>query len=109
MNARTQAQKDANWLRAFGSVERAGWVNARPSVATGRGPCVNAHVKSGGTSRKADYIWIVPLTWHEHANELHQHGQKTFERLYGIDLIEEAVKTELAWQAFLRGETRPSW
>lgn len=90
------------WLRVFGSYDRVEWVTAQPSVASGRGPCVNAHTKNGGAGRKADYIWIVPLTNFEHTAELHQHGQRTFERKYSIDLIQCAVDTEARWQTHLR-------
>lgn len=109
MNARSRAQKDAAWVRAFHSQERVEWVQARPSAASGKGPCENAHVKSGGTSRRADYIWIVPLTFDEHRKQLHQHGHKTFEARYGIVLLDEAARTQAEWLEYLRETTRPSW
>lgn len=91
--------KDARkeFQRVYGGSARCGWIAAQPSVASGRGPCVNAHVRTGGIGRKADARWIVPLTFDEHG-ELHQHGIKTFERKYKIDLLEEARKTEREWQ-----------
>ncbi len=85
------------WNRAYGSQERAKWIARHPSVVSGRTPCVNAHVRTGGVGRKADAKWIVPLTFWEH-NEIHNLGQKTFERKYGIDLLAAAAKIETEWQ-----------
>ena len=73
------------FLRVYGSVDRAEWIARHRSVVSGGGPCVNAHVRTGGVGRKADACWIVPLTWDEH-NELHQHGVKTFEAKYSVNL-----------------------
>lgn len=98
MNARTKAQKDAEWLRAYGSAERVEWISRQPSVISGKRPCVNAHIKTGGMGRKADCVWIVPLTFDEH-NEIHQHGQETFAKKHGIDLEVAAVETEMKWRA----------
>jgi hypothetical protein len=87
----------SEWLRAYGSSERVMWIIRHPSVVSGRGPCVNAHVRTGGVGRKADAKWIIPITFKEH-NELHQHGQKTFEQKHGIDLLKAAEKIEAEWQ-----------
>ena len=73
------------FLRVYGSVDRTEWIARHPSVVSRGGPCVNAHVRTGGVGRKADACWIVPLTWDEH-NELHQHGVKTFEAKYSVNL-----------------------
>lgn len=99
--AKSSAKQTANWRRAFGSVERVEFVKALPSVASGKGPCVNAHVRTGGTSRKADACWIVPLTDYEHRHELHQHGARWFEAKYSVDLEACAVATEAAWLTHL--------
>lgn len=80
------ARKARGWARAYGSVARVEWVCSLPSVASGKGPCENVHVRGGGASRKADACWIVPLTRREHRVELHQWGKQTFERHYGVDL-----------------------
>jgi hypothetical protein len=72
-----------------------------PSVVSRKKPCENAHVKSGGVGRKADAKWIVPLTFDEH-QELHQHGQKTFEKKYGINLVEQAKRIEKEWQSWIK-------
>lgn len=96
------------WLRAYGSEERVQWVQQQLSVATGKYGCVNAHTETGGTSRKADFETIVPLTWAEH-EELHQHGQRTFEAKYGIDLKAAAADTQRRWLIHERTTTRPAW
>lgn len=91
-----------NLLRANGPVERRQWIKGLPSIVSGKGPCEAAHVRNGGTSRKADAKWTVPLTHHEHIHELHQWGQKSFEEFYGVDLISCAIETERRWQDYSR-------
>lgn len=86
-----------NFERSFHSVERVDWIRSLKSVASGRTPCVNAHVKTGGTGIRADYKWIVPLTHEEHM-ELHQHGHKTFERKWNVDLLLAARAVQDLWQ-----------
>ncbi len=83
--ARNAKRRAAEWLRAYGSEERVAWIQSQPSVVSGKGPCVAAHVKTGGMGRKADARWIVPLTDAEH-KELHQIGTKSFEAKYGASL-----------------------
>lgn len=53
----------SDFARVYGSKARVAWIAAQPclgclSTAT---PCENAHIKSGGVGRKADYTQIVPL------------------------------------------------
>jgi hypothetical protein len=84
--------------REYGSAARIAWVSALPSVVSGHGPCVNAHTATGGVSRKAHHSSIVPLTVAEH-DELHQHGQQTFEAKYQVDLRGEAARVDAAWLA----------
>lgn len=100
---------DEEWRRIYGSPERAEWIEWQSSVASGQTPCENAHIKTGGTGRKADYIWIVPLTWEEHRIELHTLGRETFEAKYKIDLDAKAIETERRWQDYLTSTTRPAW
>lgn len=92
-----KGRKPSDTLRIYGTPARVGWVQSQPSVVSGKGPCENVHVKTGGTGRKADACWIVPLTHAEH-RELHRRGQLTFEAKYGIDLAACAITTEAAWQ-----------
>lgn len=87
--------------RAYGSEARVEWMRAQPSVVSGRTPCVNAHVKTGGMGRKADAAWIVPLTHEEH-EELHRMGVLTFERHYVIHLASAAEAVERKWQVHLQ-------
>jgi hypothetical protein len=88
----------AKLAREYGSAARIAWVSALPSVVSGQGPCVNAHTATGGLSRKAHHSSIVPLTVAEH-DELHQHGQRTFEAKYGVVLCAEAARVQAAWLA----------
>lgn len=107
MAARLAEWKAEKFAREYGSQERVEWVRDLASVVSGKRPCVNAHVRTGGTSYKADYIWIVPLTNEEH-HELHQHGIKTFIAKYAIDLDAAARMVELQWQSYLT-RPRPAW
>jgi hypothetical protein len=84
--------------REYGSAARIAWVSSLPSVVSGQGPCVNAHTATGGLSRKAHHSSIVPLTVAEH-DELHQHGQQTFEAKYQVDLRAEAAMVQATWLA----------
>ena len=47
--------------------------------------------------RKADADTLVPLC-REHHGELHQHGAKTFEAHWGLDLNASAAWIEAKWQ-----------
>jgi len=94
---RNDKRRDREWTRAYGSEERVQWVQSLPSVASGETPSVNAHVRTGGTGRKADARWIVPLTWDEH-EKLHRVGVKSFEATYGIDLESEARRIDKMWR-----------
>jgi hypothetical protein len=42
-------RKAKEWKRAYGSEERVKWIQRQPSVVSGRRPCENAHVRTGGT------------------------------------------------------------
>jgi len=101
---RNVKRHSANWLRAYGSPERVEWVTWQPSVVSGYVPCDNAHVRSGGKSRKADACWIVPLLPDEH-DELHKIGKASFEAKYDLDLDALAGVIEMAWKRFLAGES----
>ena len=88
----------SEYARIYGSKERVEWVKSSPSVASGLRPCVNAHTVNGGTGRKADACWIVPLTDAEH-RELHRIGKESFNAQYGVDLDTCAMRTEKLWQS----------
>lgn len=104
INARQAKRRASEFARTYESKERVAWIKARASVASGRGPCENVHVKGGGVSRKADACWIVPLTRAEHV-ELHQHGVTWFEAKYGLSLEFMATQTQLAWLAYINRTT----
>ena len=91
VNPINRERRDREWARAYGSVERVEEVRAMRSVVSGKTPCVNAHVTTGGTGRKADARWVVPLTHEEHM-ELHAIGLRSFEAKYGVDLKAEAER-----------------
>ena len=94
-----QDKHDEEFARTFGSEERVAWVRATPCPVRGCGavPSENHHAKGGGTARRADAHWIVPLC-HTHHAELHQHGANTFEVTHRIDLDTLAGITEIRWQ-----------
>lgn len=99
LKARNPKRRASEFARTYESKERVAWIKAQRSVASGRGPCENVHVKGGGASRKADACWIVPLTRSEHV-ELHQHGVTWFEARYGLSLEFMAAQTHTAWLAY---------
>lgn len=124
--AKSKAEKVAKLDREYGGPERIAWVAQLPCVGCGyRGPVPreNAHVISGGTSRKADARWIVPLcarrnmglpasplgVWIEGCHrKSHRMGQKSFEAFANIDLKAAASRIESEWQAhaFSKSEGR---
>jgi len=90
-------RRAASFDRAYGSTERVEWVQRQPCVNCGKTPSENAHVRTGGTSRKADACWIAPLCAVCHA-DLHQFGIKTFQTVMGLDLDHEAAITDARWE-----------
>ena len=101
---RNAVRRAKNHERAYGGETRLKWIAAQgclvetSSVSDCAGDVANHHVKSGGTSRKADAEFIVPLC-HAHHTELHGRGRRTFEWRHGLNLREEAVKIEKRWQS----------
>ena len=63
----------SDFARVYGSKARVAWVVAQPCLVCKGGPCENAHIKSGGVGRKADYTQIVPLCQKCHRLQ-HQKG-----------------------------------
>lgn len=99
LRKRNPARKAREWERAYGGDARLSWIQRQPCIITGERPCVAAHVRSGGMGRKSDARWTVPLLSRLH-DELHQHGQKTFEAKYGIDLMHAAEITDARWEVY---------
>ena len=52
---------EEDYERIYGSRKRVAWVQSQPCIACNRTPSENAHIRSGGMGRKADYRDIVPL------------------------------------------------
>lgn len=92
------------WLRAYGSQKRVKFVQSLPCLVDGcnRYPLARqcVHIKTGGTSRKADADKTVPLCYYHHMVVLHMIGVETFQEAYGIDLAEAAAETQKAWLLF---------
>lgn len=91
--ARTAAER----LRIYGPPERQEMIRQAGCIICGQSAEL-VHTKSGGTGRKADYASLVGMC-RGHHHELHQHGSRTFEARYGVDLKALAELTEAAWQA----------
>ena len=83
--------------RIYGSPERQAFVRSLGCLIDGSEPEL-AHTRTGGMGRKADAETIVPLC-HAHHSELHQHGVKTFEQSWGVDLQATAAWIEAKWQS----------
>ncbi len=98
-NRVNKARSAREFARCYHSVERKAFVKELPSCVSGHGPCVNAHIKGDGGSRKADYRFIVPLTDLEHRT-LHAMQPARFQAVYGVDLDQAAAETERAWKQF---------
>jgi len=96
-------KKKSEWARVYGSPERVRWVAQLNCVACGELPCQNAHVKNGGMGRKADARWIVPMCPGCHRE--HHAGAKTFQKKYGLNLLEKAEEIEQRWQRHKAGHT----
>lgn len=61
---RNTKRHTTNWKRAYHSAARVQWVKQQPCAltgATGFPLRVNAHTRTGGAGRKADYTTIIPL------------------------------------------------
>lgn len=65
-------------------------------LVCGYSPVQLAHVRTGGMGRKADWTYTVPLC-HTHHREQHQHGVKTFQAKYGLDLTAAAARLQAAF------------
>lgn len=82
--------------KQYGPTNRIAWVAALPCRVCGLVPSENAHATSRGAG--GDYTDIVPLCGSHH-REQHQLGIESFQEKYGIDLHEEARKTQELWIA----------
>ncbi len=106
INRKTKIKKKprsaSEFARIYGSRARVAWVKGLVCCAITNaceGPIENAHVRTGGTGRKADARFIVPLCRVHHAR-LHRMGAASFEHGFGLDLQQWAERIEAAWQKF---------
>lgn len=99
----------AETVRAHGDVERREWMKRQPCVICGRVPSDAAHVKTGGTGRKADAQLTAPLCsdtacerghHSEYDGRKHAGGKRTFEAKYGVDMLDEARKCQARYDAW---------
>lgn len=94
--------------RIYGTPQRIAWMHASPCVITGRVPCEIVHVRSGGTGRKADARFTVPMVAELH-RELHRIGVLSFEAKYarelaGHSLAAHAARIQAEWERVQEGE-----
>ena len=100
------ARRRKEWARAYGSKERVAFVKSLPCATCHATEGIeNAHIRTGGKGRKADYVAIVPLCRSNSYGEgchnyLHRVGRASFEWAWGIDLDAAAAATEKAWVEF---------
>ena len=97
---KSDAKRALEFLRCFGGDRRVSWVRSLRCSVCDKTPCENAHVRGGGTSRRAGACWIVPLC-KTHHTEIHQHGANTFEIKYRVSLDVRAALTETLWREWL--------
>lgn len=84
--------------RIYGPAPFRDWLHQQPCIITGLSGVQQVHVKGGGVSRKAGYEWSVPMRPELH-HELHQHGIRTFEEKYDVDLELAAIACQQRWLA----------
>ena len=92
---KAKPRSSIEFQRVYGSKRRVEFVKRMGCCVCGKTPCENAHIKSGGMGRKADYRDIIPLCTACHRKQ-HQHGWKAL----GLDqqLLEGlAYMTQVAW------------
>jgi hypothetical protein len=78
------------------SARHLAWLRTLPCVVSGcPNPRIEAHhvrtAANSGMGMKPDDQYAVPCCVAHH-REYHNHGRKTFERKYGLDLLAEAER-----------------
>lgn len=101
------ARKAKALLRAYGPPERREFVRALSCrvVLCVLGPIEQVHAAGGGVGRKADASLILPLC-RDHHRLLHTMGVKSFERVFNINLREQASITERLWASHVAQDLR---
>lgn len=91
--------------RAYGPPARRRWLVGQKCCVPGCDEHWVQHVhvsprgEPSGMGRKHDYTQTVPMcAWHH--RELHQQGERTFERKYNLDLDMIAQATEAKWKRY---------
>ena len=84
-----------DFMRIYGSKVRVEFVKRLPCTACNGGPSENAHIKSGGMGRKADYTDIIPLCKKCHSLQ-HSRGWKAL-GLNQMLLEAAALRTQWLW------------
>ena len=88
-----KGRSNVEFQRVYGSKRRVEFVKSLPCMVCAGKPCENAHIKSGGMGRKADYRQIIPLCKVCHRKQ-HQHGWKAL----GFDaMMLEAMAYTTQW------------
>lgn len=102
VKARNHRRRELEHARAYCGLDRVQWIKSQPCVVSGEqaNDVQNAHVKTGGMGRKADYIWIVPMRAGYH-RQLHRVGVESFQAIFGVDLVALAEETQRRWLAYL--------
>lgn len=92
---KAKPRSSVEFQRVYGSKRRVEFVKRMGCCVCGKTPCENAHIKSGGMGRKADYRDIIPLCSACHRLQ-HQHGWKAIK--LDQQLLEGlAYMTQVAW------------
>lgn len=100
-------RKQSEFARCYHSKARVAWVKALPCAVSGcpNTPCDNAHVVNAGASRKADYLYVIPLckTHHirQHANGWGALGWRWEDATYRTS-VAGLYNTE--WERYAEGE-----
>lgn len=100
--------KETEFERAFGGDDHQEWIRWQPSVVSGKTPCVAAHVRGGGVSRRADARWTVPMLYVEH-QQMHNDGQDTYAARHGLDLDALAILHWSRFETYLATTPRLPW
>lgn len=93
--SKAKGRSNIEFQRIYGSKQRVEFVKSLPCCICAKKPSENAHIKSGGMGRKADYRHIIPLCKTCHQMQ-HQKGWKAL----GLDamLLEGlAYSTQWLW------------
>lgn len=100
------ARPEEETLRIYGDAERRAWMTRQPCAFCGGHPCMSAHIRGGGTSRKADATETLPMcrTCHdEYDGRSKPWGRVTFLANRGLtfdDVLRMAAEAEDRWQAY---------